>query len=139
MAIMRFVKLSQKEFQDIRKLYESVMSQACCGLFYREGMILGDEIARIAQQESEDYYEICAKLLRARGWIEDISFKDDLVYVTGSIEGGESEKPTCHRLRGIMQKITEGYEHKRIHCEEIECISMGDKQCVFKLEKAGGE
>jgi len=137
---MRFVKLSQREFQEIRRLYESVMSQACCGLFYREGMILGEEIAKIAQQESDNYFDICAKLLRARGWIEEINFDGDLVYVSGSIEAGESEdNPTCHRLRGIIQKICEQHDHKRLHCEEIECISAGDKQCVFKLEGSGGD
>lgn len=136
---MRFVKLSQKEFQEIRKLYESVMSQACCGLFYREGMILGEEITKIAKQEADDYLEICSKLLRARGWIEDIKFESDIVYVTGSIEAGESDNPTCHRLRGIIQKIVEGYSHARKHCEEIECVSKGDKQCVFKLEESGSD
>jgi hypothetical protein len=45
---MKFVKLSQSEYEAIRKLYEGVMSQACYGLFFREGMILGDEVSKIA-------------------------------------------------------------------------------------------
>ncbi|MEM2839641.1 MAG: V4R domain-containing protein [Thermoplasmata archaeon] len=135
---MRFVKLSQREYKQIRKLYESVMSQACYGLFYREGMILGDEMALIAQQESEEYFEVCAKLLKAKGWVEDVKFEDGIVTVTGSIESLEPDtvgKVSCHRMRGILKKIYEGHRHKQLHCEEIECVAKGDKQCVFKLEE----
>ena len=73
---MKFVKLSQSEYESIRKLYEGVMSQACYGLFFREGMILGEEIAKIAQQEPEKYFEICGNLLRARGWVDNIVFEE---------------------------------------------------------------
>jgi len=135
---MRFVKLSQREYKQIRRLYESVMSQACHGLFYREGMILGDEMALIAQQESEEYFEVCAKLLKAKGWVEDVKFEDGLVTVTGSIESLEPDtvgKVSCHRMRGILKRIYEAHTHKQLHCEEIECVAKGDKQCVFKLEE----
>jgi len=73
---MKFVKLSQAEFDEIRKLYEGVMAQACYGLFFREGMILGDEISKIALQEPEKYFETCANLLRARGWVDNIVFQE---------------------------------------------------------------
>lgn len=135
---MRFVKLSQREFKQIRKLYESVMSQACYGLFYREGMILGDEMALIAQQEPEEYFEVCAKLLKAKGWVEDVKFENGLATVTGSIEALEPDqvgKCSCHRMRGILRKIYEGHRHKQMHCEEVECVAKGDKQCVFRLEE----
>ena len=139
---MRFVKLSQREYKQIRKLYESVMSQACYGLFYREGMILGDEMALIAQQEQEDYFETCAKLLRAKGWVEDVKFENGMVTITNSIEAIEVDddtKPACHRMRGILRKVYEGHNHKRMHCEEIQCLAKGDKQCVFQLEESGVE
>jgi len=135
---MRFVKLSQREFKQIRKLYESVMSQACYGLFYREGMILGDEMSLIAQQEPDEYFEVCTKLLRAKGWVEDIKFENGLVTITSSIESLEpddSGKPSCHRMRGILRKIYEGQKHKQVLCEEIQCAAKGDKQCVFKIEE----
>ena len=136
---MKFVKLSQTEFEQIRKLYEGVMSQACYGLFFREGMILGEEMARIASQEPEKYYEICANLLRARGWVDNIVFQESTAVAEGSIESGEAEGPTCHRLRGIIRKIYEAQAHRRLHCDEIECVSKGDKHCVFKVEIIGGE
>lgn len=138
---MRFVKLSQKEYSKIRDLYENVMAQACHGLFYREGLILGEEVAVIAQQETSDYFGTCRKLLKAKGWVEDVKFEDDVAYVTASIEAlepGDSGNPICHRLRGIIKKIYEGHGHKRMICEEIQCINKGDKQCVFKLEEGDG-
>ena len=136
---MKFVKLSQSEFEQIRKLYEGVMSQACYGLFFREGMILGDEMAKIASQEPEKYFEVCANLLRARGWVDNIVFQESTAVAEGSIESGQADSATCHRLRGIVRKVYEAQTHRRLHCEEIECVSKGDKHCVFKLESVGGE
>jgi len=136
---MKFVKLSQSEFEEIRKLYEGVMSQACYGLFFREGMILGDEISKIALQEPEKYFEICANLLRARGWVDNIVFQESTAVAEGSIEATEADSTTCHRLRGIVRRIFEAETHRRLHCEEIECVGKGDKHCVFKVEQIGGE
>ncbi len=138
---MKFVKLSQFEFMEIRRLYEGVMSQACYGLFFREGMILGEEMSKIALQEPEKYFEICANLLRARGWVDNIVFEESTAVAEGSIEGsGQGEgTATCHRLRGIVRKIYEAEMHRKLHCEELECVSRGDKRCVFKVEPIGGE
>jgi predicted hydrocarbon binding protein len=136
---MKFVKLSQFEFEEIRKLYEGVMSQACYGLFFREGMILGEEISKIALQEPEKYFEICANLLRARGWVDNIVFEETTAVAEGSVESSQADIPTCHRLRGIVRKVYEANSHRRLHCEEIECVSKGDKHCVFKTEPIGGE
>jgi len=139
---MRFIKVSQKENKDIQTLYESVMSAACYGLFYREGLIIGEEITRIAMQESDDYYESCSKLLKAKGWVEEVKFEGYTVYVTSSFESLEtkdSQKPVCHMLRGILNKIYEGHDHKRMHCEEVQCASKGDEQCVFKVEEGRGD
>ncbi len=138
---MKFVKLSQSEFEEIRKLYEGVMSQACYGLFFREGMILGEEMSKIAMQEPEKYFEICANLLRARGWVDNIVFEESTAVAEGSIEASSTANgsATCHRLRGIVRKVYEAQMHRRLHCEEIECMSRGDKRCVFKVESVGGE
>lgn len=140
---MRFIKLSQKESKDIRELYEGVMAAASSGMFYRQGLIVGDEIARIASQESEeDYFESCTKLLKAKGWVDEAKFEDSVVYATGSFESLDTtgaEKPTCNILRGIVNKIYEGHTHKRMHCEEVECASKGDEQCVFKVGEGGGD
>ena len=137
---MKFVKLSQSEYDSIRKLYEGVMSQACYGLFFREGMILGEEIAKIAQQEPEKYFEICGNLVRARGWVDNIVFEESTAVAEGSIEASQQDGvATCHRLRGIVRKVFEAQTHRRLHCEEIECVSRGDKHCVFRTEPLGGE
>jgi len=138
---MKFVKLSQSEFEEIRKLYEGVMSQACYGLFFREGMILGEEIAKIALQEPEKYFEICGNLLRARGWVDNVVFQESTAVAEGSIEATQTANgaATCHRLRGIVRKIYEAQQHRKMHCEEIECVSKGDKHCVFKVEPIGSE
>ncbi|OGS49693.1 MAG: hypothetical protein A3K65_05075 [Euryarchaeota archaeon RBG_16_68_12] len=131
----RFVKLSQPEFVSVRKLYESVMSYACHGLFLREGIALADEIAREVEH-GEDVLPAARKALIARGWVEDIQFAGGGARVRGSIEaspGGDSE--TCHRLRGIVSRLYEIATKERVRLTEMECVSMGAKECVFSLEE----
>ena len=53
---MRFVRISQTEMEKIRRLYESVMSKASHGLFYREGNTFGREIVKMAGENSENYF-----------------------------------------------------------------------------------
>ena len=130
----RFVKISQPEFDSVRKLYESVMSYACHGLFFREGIALADAIV----QEIEPGEELLAgarKVLVARGWVEEIAFGDGQARVQGSIEVSPgSGAETCHRLRGIISRLFEVATKKRVRFAEVECVSAGAKECVFAEE-----
>jgi len=130
------VKISQGEFTSVRKLYESVMSYACHGLFFREGSVLADEIVREVD-EGEDLLSAARKILIARGWVEDVTFTDGGARVRGSVEsspGGESE--TCHRLRGILSRLTEIVTKERSRLSEVECASRGARECVFSEEES---
>jgi len=131
---VRFAKISQSDFNAILKLYEGVMSYACHGLFFREGEALADSIMEVCSK-NPDLLECSKKLLIARGWLEDVSFNDKEVRVKGSIEVTEgSEKPTCHRLRGLLSRIMEAHAKTSIRLVEVECRSNGGKECVFKQE-----
>src|SRR5438128_2010211 len=82
-----------------------VMPDACHGLFFREGMVLAEEITK-SLSLGEDPLEVGKQTIIDRGWAEDVLFTDAGVRVRGSIEataGGEVE--TCHRLRGILSKL----------------------------------
>ena len=132
----RFVKISQGEFTSVRKLYESVMSYACHGLFFREGGALADEIAREVE-EGEDLLPSARKILIARGWVEDVTFTDGGARVRGSIESSPgSEAETCHRLRGLLSRLTEIATKERSRLSEVECASTGAKECVFAQEES---
>ena len=132
----RFVRISQNEFTSVRKLYESVMSYACHGLFFREGSALADEIAKEAEEE-EDLLPAARKVLISRGWVEDVQFGEREARVRGSVEsmpGAESE--TCHRLRGILSRLYELSTKSRARFAEVECASTGAKECVFSQEES---
>jgi predicted hydrocarbon binding protein len=131
---MRHVKISKNELQNVAKLYESVMSNACNGLFFREGTAYGSEIAEIAEEFKDKYWETAKKELIARGWVEDIGFKKNEIVVKGSIEASEAKEPTCHRLRGILRHLFETQRGERLFISEKKCMSMGDKACVFVIE-----
>lgn len=131
---MRFVKLSQEEFASVRKLYESVMSYACHGLFFREGQSIGDDIAKEAGA-GELLFAGARRVLIDRGWVEEIEFGPDTATTKGSIEVSPgSEAETCHRLRGIVSRLYELRTKDRAKFVEVECESTGSSQCVFKPE-----
>ena len=134
--MVRYVRVSQNEFASVRKLYESVMSYACHGLFFREGSVLADEIVREVD-EGEDLLSAARKILIARGWVEDVTFTDGGARVRGSVEsspGGDAE--TCHRLRGILSRLTEIVTKERSRLSEVECASRGARECVFSEEES---
>jgi len=134
--VARFVKLSQSEFVSIRKLYESVMSYACHGLFYREGIALADEIAREVEQDT-DLLPAARKALISRGWAEDIQFSEGEVRVRGSIEASPGTgSETCHRLRGILSRLFEISTKERCRLAEVECVSAGSAECLFSKEES---
>jgi predicted hydrocarbon binding protein len=131
---MRYAKISKGEFIKMRQLYESVMSNACNGLFFSEGRVFGEEIADLAEENRENFFEVAKKELIDRGWIEDINFDGDTITVKGSIEVVRGEQPTCHRLRGILRHLFEVYRNERGYCIEKKCESLGDDNCVFLIE-----
>ena len=136
---MRFIRISQGELDKIRRLYESVMSHACHGLFYREGETLGKEIAKMASEDKENFLETAGRLIKGRGWVDEIGFMDDRVIAKGSFEAKEGlEDPSCHRLRGMVHAILEAHTGKKLVCLEEKCVSMGDAYCEFIVREMEG-
>lgn len=130
----RLVKISQEELDSVRKLYESVMSYACHGLFFREGMVLGEEFVK-SLSPSQDPLVAGRQMIMDRGWAEDVLFTDRGAKVQGSIEVSPgSDVETCHRIRGILSKVLEAKAKRRVRLNEVECVSTGAKECVFERE-----
>jgi len=138
-GVMRFVRISQKEMENIKRLYESVMSHASYGLFYREGETLGRGIVEMASADSGNFLETSGRLIKGRGWVEEITFTDTRVFAKGSFESSPGSKDaTCHRLRGMIHVIMEKHTGKKLLCLEDKCLSLGDKQCEFILRVMEG-
>lgn len=130
------MKISEEELDSVRRLYESVMSYACHGLFFREGMALADELIKGAGEGKDPLVEGRAAIVE-RGWAEDVMFADANARVRGSIEaapGGDME--TCHRVRGILSRLLEMKLKRRVRLHEIECVSTGGRECRFEPEEA---
>src|SRR2546427_11643226 len=110
------------------------MSYACHGLFFREGMVLAEEVTKNLDL-GEDPLEFGKKVILERGWAEEVSFTESGARVRGSIEampGGDVE--TCHRLRGILSKLLEAKTKRRVRLAEGECVSTGGRGSVFGQE-----
>jgi predicted hydrocarbon binding protein len=132
----RYVRLTHEELRKIKELYEGVMSHACHGLFFKEGSVVGSDMADEILKDKAHFQERAAQILKERGWIEGMTVRDGLVVVTGSIEVVPSDIPTCHRLRGILREFYERFKGSRVKCTEEACASVGASECHFRIEDA---
>lgn len=132
---MRYVRLNQEELHKIKELYEGVMSHACHGLFFKEGSVVGSDMAEEALKDRATFHQRAAQILKDRGWVEEVTFSDGEVEVRGSIEVTPSDIPTCHRLRGILREFYERFKGSRVKCTEEACASVGEASCRFKIEE----
>lgn len=126
----RGIRLRREELVEIKRLYETVMTFASHGMFYRSGRIIGDRLTRSAGTELQRLKEALIK----EGWVTDINFEGDTITVAGSIEVSSSDSPTCHMLRGILAKLFEERSGKDVYCHERKCVSKGDDKCVFVID-----
>lgn len=126
----RAIKLRKDELVEIKKLYETVMTFASHGMFYRSGRIVG---SRLVKATGTDLNRVRDALMK-EGWVSDIAFEGDTVNVAGSIEASNSDSPTCHMLRGVLAKVFEERTGKDVYCHERKCVSKGDERCVFIID-----
>ena len=126
----RSIKLRREELVEIKRLYETVMTFASHGMFYRSGRIIGDRLIRSSGSELLRLKESLVK----EGWVTDITFEGDTITVVGSIEASSADSPTCHMLRGILAKVFEERAGKDVYCHERKCVSKGDDKCVFIID-----
>lgn len=129
----RHVVITEDELRLIRQLYEGVMSEASHGLLFKEGSIIGVGMAEVASKDGE-YFAACARILTDRSWVRKVEFGKDTITVEGSVEVDRAERPTCHRLRGILRKLFEKRLAKKVYCREVECASTGKPRCIFRIE-----
>jgi len=117
----------KEELDEIRNLYESIMSVASHGLFFRSGKILGRRFVE-RSYGGEKY----SNMLVEEGWASEVIFNGGDVCVTESIEviPGKGEC-TCHMLRGVLSRIIEEREKKPCLVKETMCVSKGDVVCKF--------
>jgi len=134
----RYLRYSEGELGDIKKLYESVMSFAAHGMFYRTGKIMGKRIA-MDSKESKDFFKNAASALTQEGWAEVVEFKGTEVVVKGSIESKNGPGPSCHLLRGVITCLYEEKGGASVSCTEVECESSGAPRCLFKVNGGGSK
>ncbi len=134
---MKFVKISQKELKEMATFYQGVMATAYEGLFYREGKVIGKGILDVVP-ESENILEKAAKLIQARGWVDEIILEDEKAFAEGSVEvDEEAVSPCCHRLRGVIAAVYEKQTGAMVDVIESKCESLGDDHCEFDIDKKG--
>lgn len=128
------LKMTKEELAEVKTLYENIMSTASHGLFFRSGLIMGRRIAQEGLKNKARYFEVCAILLRDNGWVESITFNGNNILVKDSIENKEDGHPNCHMLRGVLARLFEEYQNKKVYCREIKCQGKGNNFCEFQIE-----
>jgi predicted hydrocarbon binding protein len=119
------------------KLYEGVMAQACQGLHFREGQIIGEELAKLAERDEDDFFQTAGKLLVGRGWVEEARLEQRQAIFKGSIEAAVKVTDGCHRLRGIVKALYDARSGRRLTIVEVECEGQGASHCTFAAEGFG--
>lgn len=146
---VRHVRYRKESLHQIKGLYETVMTVASHGLFYRTGQIIGAGIVSEASGRGGDILQSVGQILKDEGWVRDILFNHDIVSVRGSAEVEEGKNRTCHILRGVLARIYDSMElrfhvsatpvaeasaRQRFYCLEVECESAGRGRCLFRVE-----
>ena len=62
---LRYVKINQDELHKIKDLYEGVMSHACHGLFFKEGSVIGADMAEDALKDRSKFQSRAARSSRS--------------------------------------------------------------------------
>ncbi len=130
----RAIKYTRDELMEIKKLYESLMTVASHGLFFRTGQIMGARVSKLASADAQHYFERAGKILIDEDWAKEIKFDLNNVLVKGSIEVAKGNGHTCHMLRGVIAKLYEARLGKKVYCHEVECESAGCEECKFTIE-----
>src|SRR2546422_7412755 len=114
------------------------MSYACHGLFFREGMVLAEEVTKNLAL-GDDPLEFGRKVILERGWAEEVSFTDSGARGRGSIEAmpGGAVEPG-HRLRGLLPKLLESKTNHRVRLAQVQRVSTDGRECAFGREAAAG-
>ena len=134
-------KIEKKEIIGIKKLINSILGKSARGLFYSMGQIIGKNIAEEGNNgDREKFFKNVGNIISERNLVKSISFDNNLITVTGSIEVIKNNRKStdgdkCHILRGVIVALYETFYNRKMYCEEIECESLGSDRCVFKIEK----
>jgi predicted hydrocarbon binding protein len=79
-----------------------------------------------------DYMEVCAL-----GKFDIIEFADDFAGIevmnSCTAYGIKAEKPICSIMSGLLAGLFELITGRECYCEEVQCIAMGNKSCIFKI------
>ncbi len=125
--MMRYVKISEEEMKKTRKIYDEVLSGTASTLLFNVGYVIGKEIVKEVKDET-DFFKKASELMKERGWVKDVVFKERNAAVTDPAEGNK-----CDRLRGIISAVYETYYNQQVYCTRIK-----GRGCAFKVEFLGG-
>lgn len=133
------VTLTAAEVRELSRLLEGVMTLASHGILFRFGQSLGEPVVAAARARGGPLEAAGMGVLRERGWVGQARLLRQKVQVTGSLEVNPQAprgEPTCHILRGILQRVLET-SRGPLTVREGSCQSTGAPACVFEAVKGG--
>lgn len=131
----RGVRLTAEEVVATRELLEGVMTIAAHGILYRVGQIIGDRVVADARTRAGDFRQSAIAVLAKENWIAAARVFPQKVLVYGSVEVREAPGPTCHILRGILQKVMLADAAGPGLVREEKCQSAGAESCEFVVQR----
>lgn len=144
-AILISPGVLRQMFDHIKKTFGSgggvILYQAgySVGLTGMEGLLKVMD-RRVLEENAEDL----VKLYTAVGWGEieqtersaDSTWSRLKVYESFECVGASNKKPGGDFIRGVLAGAQTVMAGKEMKCEEVKCISVGDKHCEYVLQPA---
>ncbi len=103
-------------------------------LLYLSGKAVGEKLSEHISDDAS--LKKAGKMIKGRGWVEEIMLEKNQAIVQGSIEIDKSlDQPSCDMIRGILCGIYEEMTGEIIEANEEKCESLNDEHCEFKIKK----
>jgi predicted hydrocarbon binding protein len=129
------VPLTGEDVRALRRMLEGVMTLASHGILFRFGQLMAESVVADARARGGPLEATALLVLEERGWVAGAQAFPQRVKVSGSIEvdpEAGSGEPTCHILRGMIQRAVEASRGPHA-VREVECASAGAAACVFEV------
>ncbi len=146
----RYVLLSTTYFPyECMKDMEELFGGVGDFVLYRGGKRVGKKLVKEYNEYVKDKLLSIYDVLSAVGWYfgwalgeyikEGENFRM-ILYDSFEAESylkneGESDKPVCHFMRGVLTGIVEEAEGEKYEGKELKCMAQGYNYCEFLIEK----
>ena len=131
-------------FSDFKKALFEAFSTGAAAILYNTGLICGERSSKRLKQRFKDASEAIDKLAEYKsreGWFKLDTNQFNREEGRGRIicrdlfeaKQYTSNQPSCYFTKGYLKAYLTHVYNREVEVKEVECLSKGDKNCVFEV------